>query len=513
MGKPTINATLSGKAISAIAGRSILAVGTVADTSSVVGNIVENVQTLTETQLDTYLGARSILRKEVKKILDINRYVRTDVQAIAQGYGAVGATGKVTISGTATADGSLEVYVVDKDYKASVTVTSADTAAEVATAIVAALLVSVYPTIPVSAEVDGNDAKFTALDEGIIGNDFSIKVVGAVAGLTLGITAFSGGTGTATYAVADLPERRYTGYAFPKHLYASADNIESAIDARFNSTNATKDGVAFMGYDESYSNIVSDFTDLNSKALVFAGNKLAPTTFPTANVLQEGSAIMTPADWRVAEFVAIRALRLTANAPISDYVFATNLDQVGGMKSASLPYFNTPLTESALTQANILFTETEKTGLQTIGFTVIDVNDAESGMIMGALVTPYKTDAKGSTDVTFKYLNYIDTGSVCREYIFNSLKNDLAQSRLTNGNLIPDVNIQNQASLEGLFMEYYAYLGKQALVSTGEDTQKVADSLVTVIDTANRQFTMTASIVLVTQIGTITMPITQVFSL
>ena len=130
MGKPTINATLSGKAIPAIAGRSILAVGSVADTSSVKGSIVENVQTLTETQLDTYFGSRSILRKEVKKILDINRYVRTDVQAVAQGYGAVGAIGKVTISGIATADGSLEVYVVDKEYKASVTVTSGDTAAK-----------------------------------------------------------------------------------------------------------------------------------------------------------------------------------------------------------------------------------------------------------------------------------------------------------------------------------------------------------------------------------------------
>jgi len=513
MGKPTINATLSGKAISAIAGRSILAVGSVADTSSVKGSIVENVQTLTETQLNTYFGARSSVRKVIKTILDKNRYVRTDVQAIAQGYGAVGAIGKVLITGLATEAGTLEVQVVDKTYKASISIASGATPAEVATAIVNALLVSAYPDIPVSAEVDTNDAKFTALDEGIIGNDFSIKVIGSVAGLTFGITAFAGGTGTATYAVADLPERRYTGYAFPKHLYASADNIESAIDARFNSTNAIKDGVAFMGYDESYSNIVATFTTKNSKALLFAGNKLAPATFPTANVLQEGSAIMTPADWRVAEFVAIRALRLTADAPISDYVFATNLDQVGGKKSASLPYFNTPMAVVALTQANILFTQSEKTGLQTAGFTVIDVNDAETGMIMGALVTPYKTDAKGATDVTFKYLNYIDTGSVCREFIFNSMKNDLAQSRLTNGNLIADLNIQNQESLEGLFMDYYADLGKSALVSTGEDTQKVADSLVTVIDTANRKVTMTASIVIVTQIGTIVLPITQVFEL
>ena len=513
MGNPTINATLSGKAISAIAGRSILAVGSVADDSPVKGSIVENVQTLTETQLDTYFGARSSIRKVIKKILDKNRYVRTDVQAIEQGYGAIGAIGKVPITGLATEAGTIEVQVVDKAYKASVSIANGATPAEVATSIVNALLVSVYPDIPVTAEVDTDDVKFTALDEGIIGNDYSIKVIGAVAGLTFGITAFAGGTGTATYAVADLPERRYTGYVFPKHLYGSKEYIASAIDARFNSTNAIKDGVAFMGYDESYSNIVSDFTDLNSKAIVFAGNKLAPTTFPTANVLQSGSAIMTPADWRVAEFVAIRALRLTAKAPISDYVFATNLDQVGGMELASLPYFNTVLSGVALTQANILFTETEKTGLQTIGFTVIDVNDAESGMITGSLVTPYKTDAKGSADVTFKYLNYIDTGSVCREYIFNSMKNDLAQSRLTTGNLIPDRNIQNQQSLEGLFMKYYADLGKSALVSTGEDTQKVADSLVTVIDTANRSVTMTASIVLVTQIGTITLPITQVFEL
>ena len=49
-------------------------------------------------------------------------------------------------------------------------------------------------------------------------------------------------------------------------------------------------------------------------------------------------------------------------------------------------------------------------------------NPANTVLISNEAVTTYKTDTLGNPDVTFKYVNFVDTLSIVREYVFNNLK-------------------------------------------------------------------------------------------
>ncbi|NIS23463.1 hypothetical protein GWN75_05955, partial [candidate division KSB1 bacterium] len=62
-------------------------------------------------------------------------------------------------------------------------------------------------------------------------------------------------------------------------------------------------------------------------------------------------------------------------------------------------------------------------------------NIAGNAVILSDAYTTYKTDAAGNPDPTFEFLNYVDTDSGVREYFYNNARADLAQSRLTDGDL------------------------------------------------------------------------------
>jgi phage tail sheath gpL-like len=168
-----------------------------------------------------------------------------------------------------------------------------------------------------------------------------------------------------------------------------------------------------------------------------------------------------------AEFGAIRALRLTQGASIAQYVVAPSaLDAFGGPAIASLPYFNTPMYNIPLSTFGYGFNDDEIAGLLDSGISVIGDNQANTQTIMGQMVTTYKTDASGNPDVTFKFLEYVDTASNIREYFFNNLKSNYSQSRLTLGDLIPGYNMANQQSIAAFCVGLYADLAGEGFVLT-----------------------------------------------
>ena len=519
MGNPRTNIALSGQGSPTLGKRTDLIIGQLPFGNANAGKVFTNVQNLTVTELDTIFLANTSLRNSIKKYLKTNGYYsRLDVQTREADTGAVKASGSITFAGTATEDGTLLVSVVsEKDFTVELAITTGDNLDAVRTALTALLTAVIFPNMPV-AVTDGitGVTGFEAIDGGSIGNGYGIKVVGAVAGITYTVTAMASGATDPTYVSTNIPTgQRYSGIMAPSWFAsASVDALATALDAIFNSTNAIKDGVCFHGMYDTYANLLAFVTARNSKSLVVAGNKTAPATNPFANTLQTGGAIVHPIDWILSAFMGIRSLRLTEDAPIADYVIANGLDVFGGIALASMPYFNTPFASVPVTSAQILLTETEKLNLETAGFFVIDVNDAENGMLAGSAPTTYKTDALGNSDSTWKYLNYFDTGSAVREYIFSAIKADLAQMRLTNGELSPGRNIQNSGSIEALFMKYYAFLGEEVLVQTGGAiVSAVSDATVVTIDLAKRTVTLISQIPIVTQLGTINIAIKQVFTI
>ncbi len=198
---------------------------------------------------------------------------------------------------------------------------------------------------------------------------------------------------------------------------------------------------------------------------------------------------------------SIRALRLTEDANISRFVISRDgsLDRFGGMEIASLPYFNTPVPELPLQDIEDGFSKDEIDDLKAAGVAVIGNNRANTGVILGEAVTTYKTDAASNEDITFKFLNYVDTSSAIREYYFNNYKARFSQHRLTEGSLIRGRAMANAASIEAFSTQLYQELANRVLVQDGEPyLQFYKENLVVELDLS----TGTASVQMRTPIVT-----------
>jgi hypothetical protein len=186
-----------------------------------------------------------------------------------------------------------------------------------------------------------------------------------------------------------------------------------------------------------------------------------------------------------AQFAAIRALRLTSGQNVASFVTSSaSRDQFGGTAAASLPYANTPLDNLPLIASGRGWTEVEIQGLYDAGAAVMGSNVGGTGIICGQVPTTFKTDGV-NTDLTFKYLNYMDTISQGREYFHTNLFAQYVQSRLTEGDLALGRDVVNAAGIE-------AYLDKLYLDLSGADFMLVQDGTVAFeYFKANRTVTLT----------------------
>ena len=121
------------------------------------------------------------------------------IYPIAIGNSDVAATGAITITGPSTAAGSGTVTIggIDADFA----VTKAETAAELAAALVVAI--NAVSDMPVVAAVDSTDnfkVNLTAKWKGANGNRIQVSAECDAAGITLTLTAMSGGAGVPSVA-------------------------------------------------------------------------------------------------------------------------------------------------------------------------------------------------------------------------------------------------------------------------------------------------------------------------
>lgn len=513
MGSPTSNPRvniqlLPAAVVDAFKERQNLIVGqTGSGGTATSGALNQNVQSLTDTQIKALFGSDELYWKiktwrDGVKLSAGGRVQPLDVIAVDPNGSAVAATGSVAFTGPATADGTLTVSVVDEaNFTVEVAVTSGDTATAIAAAVDAAL--DGLTDLPVTPSNATGTLTLTANDGGTIGNYYGIKVSGNVAGVGYAITGFASGANdpTVTSIFDAIEGRRETGVAWPEAWQAQLSVATTEFDNRFNVANGVMDGVVFHGRSETYANALTAVSSLNSQSLVVMGNNVVALSGS-----QDGPAILKPADWVAIEFMAIRDKRLTTGAQIADFIVTTNggLDNTGGPALASLPCFNTPLDLAPVTLPANLYTSTEQIDLEDKGFTQYGVNVAGNGMIMGPVVTTRTNDDAGNENDSFLYLNYVDTGSVCREIFFNTLRAVYSQSRLTQGDLIADRSIENEASIKEQLMKIYRVLADLVLVQAGSDAERYfSDNTTVTIDLVTRSVSIVGVLPIVTQIGTI----------
>lgn len=470
--------------------------------TAVDGDLNVDVHTLTTAEIKTLFGDDSFLTNYILAWLASNEAESPlDVIGKDPAGGAIAATGIITFTGAATSDGEYNITFVDKEqYEVTVSVTSGDSATVIGDALVTAIAALTDPVFS-AANVAGA-VTATAKDGGTIGNDYGIKVEGVVPGVTVALTAWTGGVTdpTLTGILDPIDGIRYTGALWPEAWNSDLDIIKDEFESRFNASNAILDGTIFHGLTDTFANIKIAIAAENSQTVVTMG---APKLALAAHT---GPAILRPADWVAAEFAGIRARRLTTDAPIADYIITTSggLDAFGGPSLASLPYFNTPLADTPVTPSTNLFTATEQDELEDEGFSVYGVNSAQNFMIMGPVVTNWTTDAGGNPNDSFHYLNYVDTGSAAREIFFRVLKSTYAQSRLTEGDLIPGRSMANAESIKAELLRIYRVLANLALTQAGREAESFFSTNTTVtVSLAERKATINGPLPIVTQLGVI----------
>ena len=416
---------------------------------------------------DTLFGAGSILAGMIRSAKEINVETRMDAVALDDNGASIVATSDITIVGTTSAETTLTLYVgSDTNHKYTISVASLSSETVVAAAFETAINADVNRIVDPSAAA--GVLTLTALNKGLEGNFIGLRLEGDLGGLTsITVPAMAGGT--LAPDVSTLPtligKERYNRIVMPSTYDYSA--IATWLDGRFNTENDIRDGVLIIGITDSVSNgkTLGDSKDNKSMAVHF--NKLVSITDEW-----EGSALFELDYVLTSRIAAISSLRLTDDSNISRYTISTygSKDAFGGMHMASKPYHNTPFFNLNPIESGFRFelTDEEQEELNESGLFFLGNNRARTTVIAGDVVTTYKTNPiSGQPDGSFKYLNYVDTYSAIREYFVDNSRQRFAQSRLTPGDLIKDIDMANENTIRAYMTELYSDLNDYALTVGG----------------------------------------------
>jgi len=454
----TVNIVGANVAASNVAQAFLLPAQMTAAGTATAGELYTNVSV---DDIETLAGLGSIALDGYEAFRTVNKVTPIDMIFLDDPTGDA-AVGTALFAGTtASKAGQYTVRIgSERNGKATVTVAKSDTPAQVATAFAAAYasLTKCLATVAVNGGTP-EQIDITANNDGTEGNFVGLEIVGTVPGITYTLTGMTGGTGipTLTTVFDVIGEKRYQTISWPGTYGTSG--LTDLLEPRWNVNNAVKDGVGFVCIADTASNHVTALELLNAKTLCYQFDKMESTSG------YKGPAIRETLFGRNCMFCGLHALRLSQDANIAQFVNGAGgpSDTIGGPAIASLPYFNSPLPIPVM-EESFGFTATEKETIKTAGGYTIGNNTAGNQTIVGEVKTTYKTDIAGNPDPSFEFLNYVDTMSQVREYFFNNLKKDCAQSRLTEGDLLPNRNMNNALSIETKLIRYYGVLSGQAYV-------------------------------------------------
>lgn len=446
---------------------------------------------------NTLFGQSSHLAGMIREFKKMNKISRLDLIPLDDAGSAVKATSVLTVTGPAGEAGSLIVSIAsEKNHKYTVAIADLDTATEIGDTLEA--LITADANAPFTAANVAGVVTVTAENGGTVPNEWDLRVSGTVDGVAVALTGWTGGaTDPVLTGVLDVIENiRYQSVAWPSTWDITV--IEDVLNARFNVTNDVKDGIAFQVKKGTLASLKA-YAVFNSQSVTIIGNKTVDVTS------RKGTATPEMPDTTCAEAVAIRALRLTQDAPLTQFLnTVARSDQFGGIEIASLPYFNTLMPNMPISNAEDYFTLEEQDELRNNGVTLIGPNGAFNATIFGEFVTTYLTDNAANVDTSYKFVNTVDQASVIREFFFTNYKNKYSQTRLTDGDLIAGRDMANEASIRAFTGELYDELAEATLVQSGSAPKKdFNDNLIISADISTGKVTVDMAPLLVGQLRTI----------
>lgn len=456
---------------------------------------------------DTIFGAGSHAAEMVRKFREVNKISQVNVIGLDDAAGTA-ATRPIVFAGTATAAGTYDIYVGYKEtvHLARIPVAIDDDETAIGDAFEAAQN-ALTKSMMTAANVAGT-VTLTAKNKGTVSNTITIIIEGTVAGVTATIGALTDGATDPTATSLETEMQFQTDIALPYELGIA--DLQTFLDDRFNTNNNILNGTLFTGVIDTKANVVIIGDAENSQSTNIIADKPVALSGKVGNAFAE-----MPQNLAVVA-AATRALRLEDNSDISDIITSREPnDNIGGVHMAGLPYFNTVLPLNVI-PINQGWTAEEVADLNTAGVYVAGNNDARNGVILGELLTTYKTDGTGLDDDTYRTQNNYDTSTSARAYMFRSLKIDYAQARLQVGNRkLTGYKVATEPGIIADMMKYYASLSNAPLVlfqggdigGTGETVgDKFRDALTVVIDTREGSFTVSGILPIMSQTRLINAP-------
>lgn len=188
------------------------------------GTVAANtpVEVFSDDQAATYFGRGSIAHMMVRAALRAYPYLTLSAIAADDAGGAVAASGTITISGPATAAGTLRLAIGND------AVTIAIASADAATAIAAALSAQIakQPDLPVTAGAAGAVVTLTAKNKGTLGNTIAVSAAVAATGVGAAVVAMAGGATDPT-----LSTTLAAVFAAGHHILVCAWNDQTSLTA------------------------------------------------------------------------------------------------------------------------------------------------------------------------------------------------------------------------------------------------------------------------------------------
>jgi phage tail sheath gpL-like len=340
-----------------------LAAGTVAATTATLVSSADEVAALT--------GNGSNLHSMARKWFKKNQFTTTYIMALDDAAGTA-STQAVTISGTATAPGELDLYVNGDRY--AVAVATGDTASTIGGAVAAAINADVYQTV--TAAFTGTTLTLTSKNKGIAAGDISARFnfypgERTPAGITATIGAFTEGTVDPDIqgALDKIGGMWYQVMVGPYNDATNLGKLETYLEAAAGAM-VMKDAVYYCAKKDTRSNLITFGTDAsrNCKYVVTVAATSRQNT-----ISQVAAAVAAATAQSVQEDPAVPLHRMT----LVDIM---------------------PL---AVTER---WTLIERNQVAASGIATLS---DENGVQTEATVTMYLKNAAGAADISYQYQNTV----------------------------------------------------------------------------------------------------------
>lgn len=221
-------------------------------------------------------GRTSMLAHAAEAYYQNNKGVRLKVMPLDDLVAGVQATGSFAITGTATSNGTLAIYVNGRGYRIPVAI--GDTADDVGTLLEETITADLDSQVTASNTT--GTVTITAVHKGTYGN--TLKLIHnynnddvTPSGLSVVVTSMTGGTGDPDLETNDvishLEETQYNLIAMPYTDNANLTLVDTALTDNFKATEML-DGFCVVGFDDTVTNQITKSDTINTPFITILDN-------------------------------------------------------------------------------------------------------------------------------------------------------------------------------------------------------------------------------------------------